>query len=334
MSEENQEIKKIRELLDLQKPETYDFREQIVAFMESENAIVKDEVAIARYIIYQAIGIAEESSGCVAADEIYADYNKKEQIRIPKGEADTCPLMQEIYKKLWDEKYLQFCPQTGDTMNSCTTTVNHLIKKWIDAGCISIDKGIKKAPWSKRKTVSQYYSDHKRESKENTLKQVLNNYSGLKRYLRAVYTIGNFIPVPKGCNGPRGAGPTEDYWDLALKCICDWYGTSSKDEKLSFLAKLLNYHEKAMKNYGGWLESFGTWDDFVEYNFLQDYTEWQERPFGRPKEFWDGHFDGAPLPVTTEQFNVFFSHAVDCISARSVRMINKLRELRVNRVIE
>ena len=78
--------------------------------------------------------------------------------------------------------------------------------------------------------------------------------------------------------------------------------------------------------YREWLSAFKSWDDFIETYYLQDYTEWTTRPYGRPKEFWDGHFSGRVLPQNPEQFNTFFARATECIKARSKRIVDALKE--------
>ena len=35
--------------------------------------------------------------------------------------------------------------------------------------------------------------------------------------------IGNFMPIPNGCNSPRGTGVLKDYWDLTLLNIYRYY---------------------------------------------------------------------------------------------------------------
>lgn len=320
----------------------YDFRKDVVVF--------GDEEEIDKYIIYQAVGLWEKGyQDTEWIDEWIKKYNGKEideqedKILIPRGEADSCPLMQLIYKKLWDKGDSLI----GDTMNSGKTTLNLLIKKeLVDTEQIDLTTAIddlikkKRQPWSIWKTVSQYSHDlgliqyhegeeiiikkalEKREKIEGTIREELKKYKDVERFLGAVYTIGNFIPVPKIFNNRRGFNNCyiKDYWDLTLKCIYDWYDASSRDKAQSFLAKLLNYNDNGIRVCSDWLGDFGRWDDFVEQNFLQDYTERQERPYGRPNEFWDGHFDGVPLPVTHRQFEDFFTHATDCITARSERM--------------
>ena len=333
-----------------------DFRWEITGFKD-------DFEPIDKYFIYKALGIRTNNEWYDYAKTckqkgICEDPQKYEG----NLEADNCSLIQAVYWYLWDKKHLTYCtadgksltdeaPLTGDTMNSCTTILNYLIeKKLIDRkdnnGCVKLCSNICEAlqdlrqNWSIAKAISQYCQDLHLDSEENitlkealekhrddknTLRKELEMFTGLVAFLDVAYTIGNFTPVPYGCNDKRGKGLTQDSWPLALKCIYDWYETSQEDKKKSFLAKLLNYNQDAMNNYSAWLKSFETWDNFVDKNFLQDYTEWQKRPYGRPKEFWDGQFDGAPLPVTTEQFQAFFTHATACIKARSERMVKALK---------
>lgn len=342
-----------------------DFRDAVVMFGEEDE--------IDKYFIYKAIGYRNSRSKFSDdAKGIYKRYVKDGKIRYAGEEADSCPLMEEIYEKLWDEHHRKHCEKsneqqrlTGDTMNSCTTVLNYLVEKeWIPQKKIYLADDIKNAQenpkkkqrWSALKAISQYCQDlhldpegelalkdaiKEHGDDERTLRWGLKNDTNLKEFLRVCYTIGNFIPVPEGCNVPRGDGLTQDSWPLALKCIYDWYEISSVEKKQSddrkrleckkqsLLAKLLNYNQNAMDRYRVWLESFRTWDNFVIENYLQDYiqdySEQGAPHYGPPKEFWDGHFNGAPLPVTTGQFQSFFSHATACIKARSERMVNALQ---------
>lgn len=118
------------------------------------------------------------------------------------------------------------------------------------------------------------------------------------------------------------------YWDLTLWCIHRWYNgeDEGKEEALKKLFGEGDNQSVHRLTYGEWLAKFGTWDDFVEKNYLQDYTEWDQRPYGRPKEFWDGHFEGPALPQTPEQIEAFFTRAAQCIEARSQRMVAALKE--------
>ncbi len=290
---------------------SYDFREEIMAF-----GGVRD--GLERHIIYKAIGIAEEDNEDVknvkdpdkwtAYKEAQAIYAKhKDTIYVPGGEADSCNLLQTLFQKLWKDK-LPEGAVGGDTMNSIQTTINRLL-------------GTK----SVRKMVEQY-AKH-----QAAIPEKVAGAAGAVEFLKYAYTIGNFIPCPVGCNRPATSA-TKDYWDLTLYYIYCWYYDTPKcrDCHLEKLFWGVRYQDQHIENYRAWLKAFAdkdgnpSWDVFIEANFLQDYTEWNTRPYGRPKEFWDGHFDGQVLPQTKEQIEAFFTRATECIQARSARMVDAL----------
>lgn len=95
-----------------------------------------------------------------------------------------------------------------------------------------------------------------------------------------------------------------------------------------------------------WLEGFGSWDNFVEKNYLQDFvrvnesTKDEDQKYGSPKELWEKHlkeFDSkefdfkefenkkAVLPTDKEQIEQFCKNASEWILARGQRMIDELR---------
>lgn len=292
----------------------YDFREEIVPFAPEET----DELQ--RHIIYKAIGIAERDMMDVEKGEIPDDrwlayqeakaiYDAHREGLVPDGDADSCPLVLEILRELAGRRggYPLLPELKGDVMNSIQTTLNLALELT-----------------SQRDMVKRYVAD------PASLTAKLDALGlAVWRFLRAAYTLGNFIPCPAGCNRP-GKSLTRDYWDLTMWYIYCWFhGTEAQKE--AALERLFwddRYAGLHMKTYGDWLAQFGTWDDFVEKNYLQDYTEWEYRPYGRPKEFWDGHFAGSPTPKTAEQIKAFFRRAAACIEARGLRMYNALKEER------
>lgn len=329
--------KDIKKWLDTEKKlEVYDFRKEVVDFKGDENAIDK-------YKIYKAIGIAEEDikdkekgkDPCrnYAYTESQSVYNEYERRISPSDkEADNSKLIQEIVKLLWQKELLQPCLDQQelkcDTMNSCFTTLYQWMKRKM------------KDPSNSEKIVNAEKmcgtpSNRKLllllcpEENKDWCREVLHT---AESFLNVAYTIGNFIPVPKGCNGPRGTGPTEDYWDLALYSIYQWYRDNERLMKESMewpkneaLCHLLG---TKIDLYQNWLAAFGSWDRFVIANFMQDFVNpagaTDKGIFGCPKELWGGHFNGKVLPTEYKHFEEFFSRAAEWISARSVRMVNAL----------
>lgn len=289
---------------------SYDFREEIVPFAPEET----DEFQ--RHVIYKAIGIAErdmmdEAKG-KTPDDSWLAYRESRDIYdahrkglVENEEADTCPLVLAVLEELAVRQggYPVQGGQRADVMNSIQTTLN-----------LALELA------SQRDMVKQYVAD------PTSLAAKLDALGPeARRFLKTAYALGNFVPCPAGCNRP-GKSLTRDYWDLTLWYIYLWYyGTETQKE--SVLGRLFwddRYAKLHMMVYGDWLAQFGTWEDFVEKNYLQDYTEWPQRPYGRPKELWDGHFENSPMPKTAEQTRTFFARAAACIEARSQRIAKAL----------
>lgn len=207
----------------------------------------------------------------------------------------------------------------GDTMNSySTTTCEYLDKKF--------NLNLTDKKWN-RIVFSEY--DETYRGQETPL---------LNSFFRCVHTLGNFIPIPfvrgrakngpeeKHFNGPRGRGSSKDYWDLALVCLYNYYAEkagyphiTNNGQKIYTLEWLL----QAEENVGlckDWLDSFDSWNHFVERHFLQEFVNQEGGGYGQPKELWFGHFDGKSLPEKREEFDTFFRNASSQIIARGLRI--------------
>lgn len=171
----------------------------------------------------------------------------------------------------------------------------------------------------------------------------------LMEFIRFSHTIGNFMPVPferggGSFNAPRKS-TTKDFWDLTLGYIYSWYkknDTSKKNDEGSHcegnadLCKLLGRKDKNVSLCIRWLKEFGSWDKFVEQNFLQPYVERsgdQKQKYGEPKMLWcNGAYQSR---ICTGSGNVcrdkevceqYFRNAAACIRERTKLMIEKIKE--------
>ena len=91
--------------------------------------------------------------------------------------------------------------------------------------------------------------------------------------------------------------PAENSWKMA-----DILGENSRALTLFF--------EYLGQIYG--LEKYSGWNDFIEYNLLQDYVELNPvGSFGKPKELWRGHFTGDVMPKTMDEFKQFWKNAME-----------------------
>ena len=304
----------MRKWLDSEKPETYDFRDEIVGF--------KGRDTINRFFIYKALDIAKKPPNYLGSEDARSCVKSEtsgESAGYERGrEADNCSLIQAVYWYLWEERYLAYCRKdsgllTGETMNSCFTTIAEYLKPSINKFQMSAD--CRKARWGNQKLFCLYYDN--KELATELLEPA-------REFLKSAYTIGNFIPVPKGCNDPRGKGPTQDYWDLALFAVYKWY--AEKDS--AGLEDMLQNQDGKVALYVNWLIAFGSWDRFVIANYMQDFVNpagaTDKGIFGCPKELWEGHFKGKTLP-SEKQCEEFFRNADKLIRARSRRMIYALQ---------
>ena len=274
-----------------------------------------------------------------------ADYSQKCKMlfkNIPDSDSES-KLLQDIYKQLWyDETSLKYCYTEqgnvqGETMNSVNTT----LKAWYvlveDEEKVQREerKNIKGQKISIRYILSRYV--------KNTLdqKELFDKVEGLRFFISIYHTLGNFIPVPTGCNAPRGTGKLKDYWDLTLKVIYDYYndyndiGDNIMDIVSGGGGRTKIDKDELYKRYKQWLDSFHegdskkeAWKRFVEKNYLQDFVDCNtDGSYGMPKELWKGHFSGEVLPTEIEQIEHFFVNASCWVTARSTRMLLRLRKI-------
>ena len=179
----------------------------------------------------------------------------------------------------------------GDTMNSWFTTLNEYFRlfgekhlryltktkrgpntgKWcIPESCppelIWAEKKWKNIGWIEYLSIPEVYTE-----------VPLPPY--ITKFLECVYTIGNFIPVPLAPNfNTCRSGLCHDYWDLTLRAIYQHYAknyTEDSDDWKNLLSR------EGVKH---WLDRYGSWDAFVEGNFLQDFVHEERAPYGKPKE--------------------------------------------------
>lgn len=185
------------------------------------------------------------------------------------------------------------------------------------------------------------------EKEEERIKFLCNfeNYGSkavrdkVKGFLEAVYTIGNFCPVPERFNTARSGGGDYDYWDLTLMKIHDWYMDNDDNDKhlndLLHIKEECTRNRQCIKNCKKWLEWFKTdaerkkikypenysedydgWHNFVDTLYMQDYVynedNWDDKRYKDNKvnreyydviPFWKGHEwskEGIKFPTDDE----------------------------------
>lgn len=246
---------------------------------------------------------------------------------VPDPDSES-KLLQEIYKILWHDEQLKECKEgkiiKGDTLNSQNTTLDALYRL--------IETEDERKERGRLKLSILYIMSRYVEDKE-LVKDRLEKIIGLRISISRYHTLGNFMPVPLGCNRPRGSGQTQDYWDLALKNIYDYYiVTNSKekdDKKDDRIIKNIIAPEEKKERYKKWLDSFEKpkWNNFVKKNYLQDFVNIineENDDYGEPKELWKGHFSGEVLPTKMDQIEQFYVNTSSWIRKRSKRMLETL----------
>lgn len=158
--------------------------------------------------------------------------------------------------KLYTNLWPNTIAESGDTMNSMRTTYNAYIAK-----------------------------GHHAERNPEIEKQLQ-----LLAYL--THTLGNFIPCGDAFNSGR-YNATQDYWDITLMYIKDWY----LNRQLFALESNLpsnTFNAGALGANRDWLNSFGEgqdgWNTFIEKNYLEAYVNKidEDETYG-VKPFYDGH---------------------------------------------
>ena len=269
-----------------------------------------------------------------------ADYSQKckERYTGVKDPDSGSTLLREIYSELWDESNLRYCRKEegiiqGETMNTPNTTldvwykfVEEIIPMYKNERERVILSSGGRQRISIRYILSRYIKDTRGQS------ELFDKVEGMRFFVSIYHTLGNFIPVPADCNAPRGFNnhKIHDYWDLTLKIIYDYY-VCGEDNIKDIVG------ESRSVLYKQWLDSFreddskkGSWKCFVEKNYLQDFVDGYDADggYGMPKELWEGHFTGEILPAKMEQIEQFYVNASSFITARSTRMLLKLRKIR------
>lgn len=273
--------------------------------------------------------------------------NPNRVLKLPDPDSESL-LLQKIYNKLWEDKYLEGCKVSkkikGETMNSIWTSLNKAYE-FIEPS--------EQREWRKKQEqdIKKIYllCRYAESMLNGEFVSNLDKIRGLRPFLESAHRLGNFIPVPEGCNQPRGSyfGELRDYWDLTLLIIYNYY-TGKKDDIRKIVEKVSvnegeNKEEKIeelTKRYKEWLDSFGNWDNFVRKNYMRAFVNIKEygkekydenEHYDMPRELWDGHFKafserGVALPEDTKQAEQFFERTSFCIHERSVDMIDELKK--------
>lgn len=252
-----------------------------VAYQEIEDVIEK-------YFVYKSVD-PKMSKSVYGMGQHFAISNSKKYKGIQDPDVKS-PLLQEIYKILWEDicKEQWMNGDDGETIQADTmTSVQHTLNKVVEDE-IETDKEREEI----RKKVGEHnkcsinYCLHLYATAPEEFSSRLRKVKGLELFLSMYHTIGNFIPTPRGFNRARSGKQCDaeyDYWDLTLLKIREWYvSAETEEEKEKIILELL--HKKEMdqvcQNCKEWLKYYEErgskedgWKNFIDLNYLQDFVE-------------------------------------------------------------
>lgn len=299
-----------------------------VAYQEIEDVIEK-------YFVYKSVD-PKMSKSVYGMGQHFAISNSKKYKGIQDPDVKS-PLLQEIYKILWEDicKEQWMNGDDGETIQADTmTSVQHTLNKVVEDE-IETDKEREEI----RKKVGEHnkcsinYCLHLYATAPEEFSSRLRKVKGLELFLSMYHTIGNFIPTPRGFNRARSGKQCDaeyDYWDLTLLKIREWYvSAETEEEKEKIILELL--HKKEMdqvcQNCKEWLKYYEErgskedgWKNFINSNYLQDFVKGDDY---KPISFCENH-DWNNIKV--DDHVEFFMTVSSLIYLRGKRLLEALEE--------
>lgn len=256
--------------------------------------------------------------------------------RISDFECDCCQGVTKFYKTAYrwldnfvcepltptSEKY-HLCHENiifkGDTMTSVFTPLKEYFKLESGVRCTSSETEDWYTFWLNNMWEAEFG-----EPRETTVSIRFPYF--VTEFICACYCPANFLPVPQGFNAGRSNYGKWDSWDLTLHQIYQWYldnpssqrTYTTNDQALMKLFKYASSKEDTIQHCTEWLIGFGSWENFVEQNYMQSFL----LPDGSPKRFFENHTLEYELPKTLNEYEEFFKNAVSCITERG-NIMNK-----------
>ena len=189
-------------------------------------------------------------------------------------------LLKDIYEEVWDDKIdnkiLNSCSSNNKTKyySDTMTSVQNLLSNYYISLCSD-----EWDDYKKEHSDVQYFSIEifkemfENDKKYPKFKKAFENEK-VREFVKHYHTLGNYIPVPYGFNKARsGSFASHDMWDITLEKIKEYYHIrkQSKDisKSLEVILELLHMKDTINKTIN-WLDSFGTWENFVDKNFLME----------------------------------------------------------------
>lgn len=266
----------------------------------------------------------------------YLIYRSLSSVIDPDSYSNT---LQKIYNEKWDKKYLDTCKYQennnliivhSDTMTSAQTLLGNYYKQ---KG--SQDKTLDWLKYKEKNPNAKYCSDVammnivgaiEKGSKDYPVfkKLFLDDTSKACEFIKYYHTIGNYIPVPEYFNKSRSNYGKHDRWDLTLGKIYEYYHSNNKEKVIRELLHLTiantRSNLKVIKATERWLNEFGTWQAFVEKNYLQDFVLENKEDYPIKKVFQDIYNWDNPLPKDFD-YEAYFEEITKVIISRGKRIL-------------
>ncbi|MCH5167736.1 MAG: hypothetical protein J1F35_07630 [Erysipelotrichales bacterium] len=318
----------LEEFLKLDNPQEYDFSN------DGASDDYKKLDGIEKFFAYMMVMKKETFMDYQGKEELFRSasktvLNEVSKYRVSDPDSNS-KLLQEIYKVLWDIKpNMKNCISIqGETLNSANTTLNEFYSSIEDKKENKEEKDKRESIINENgiQRVSIFFilSKYLIEKNNSKIIKELIESDELTTFLRSYHTIGNFMPVPTGCNSPRGYqnNKIEDYWDLTLLHIYNYYIDGTYQDVVDIVKS------KNAKVYKEWLDTFGAnlkgWHNFVKINYLEPFVNIEDEKYF-PKELWAGHFTSDIVkPQDYHECIEYFKNASEMISKRGESMIKKL----------
>lgn len=163
--------------------------------------------------------------------------------------------------------------------------------------------------------------------------QGIEVHESMLEFLDSVYYLSNFSSVCRGFNLGRVA-KTADNFFLALDKIHLFFRYKNNGASDLELSEILSSFLSEAKVYGkvyltekevitevmNWLNSFGSYKEFIEKYCFQSFLEDPYDSNSKPKELWTGLFDGTKLQPSKEEFISCIEFMTNVIKERGVKM--------------
>ncbi|SDM65926.1 hypothetical protein [Sediminibacillus halophilus] len=157
-------------------------------------------------------------------------------------------------------------------------------------------------------------------------------HDSMLKFLHAVYTFPNFSSVCHGFNIGRVA-KTQDNFIVALYHIYYYFeeremgslNSTTCDQLARFLSqnRFNNFvslnQDEVVSNVQTWLDNYSSFANFIERYYLQDFLEDPDNSCSKPKELWEGIFDGKLLP-SKKDFLTSIDFLTNAIKSRGKRI--------------